>query len=113
MIDAQGSLAESLILLLFLFLLVFLQCSVSDAFDSPTDASRRFRNDKQLVSHDTHSNTYNYKYTFSVEIVPMCKVRDHRPMMSIHQSNCYRMPLGMSNTHARGPLTWSTHVFSQ
>ncbi len=34
----------------------------------------RFRNDKQLVSHDTHTSTYNYKYTFSVEIVPICKV---------------------------------------
>mmetsp|Transcript_25446 Transcript_25446/g.55257 ORF Transcript_25446/g.55257 Transcript_25446/m.55257 type:complete len:560 (+) Transcript_25446:171-1850(+) len=33
----------------------------------------RFRADKQLISHDTHSNTYNYKYTFSVEIVPVCK----------------------------------------
>lgn len=31
------------------------------------------RNDKQLVSHDTHSNTYNYKFTFSVEICPICK----------------------------------------
>lgn len=27
------------------------------------------------MSHDTHTNNYNYKYTFSVEIVPMCKVR--------------------------------------
>lgn len=34
----------------------------------------RFRTDKQLVSHDTHNNTYNYKYTFSVEIIPVCKV---------------------------------------
>jgi nonsense-mediated mRNA decay protein 3 len=34
----------------------------------------RFRADKQLVSHDTHNNTYNYKYTFSVEIAPVCKV---------------------------------------
>eukprot|EP00955_Chlamydomonas_euryale_P096452 365012-Chlamydomonas_euryale.AAC.1 len=33
----------------------------------------RFRTDKQLVSHDTHNNTYNYKYTFSVEIIPVCK----------------------------------------
>ena len=33
----------------------------------------RFRHDKQLVSHDTHSAEYNYKYTFSVEIVPICK----------------------------------------
>eukprot|EP00898_Chlorokybus_atmophyticus_P007343 jgi/Chlat1/760/Chrsp104S00026 len=31
------------------------------------------RHDKQLISHDSHSNTYNYKYTFSVEIVPVCK----------------------------------------
>lgn len=34
----------------------------------------RFRADKQLVSHDIHTATYNYKYTFSVEIVPVCKV---------------------------------------
>lgn len=33
----------------------------------------KFRHDKQLVSHDTKSNTYNYKYTFSVEIAPICK----------------------------------------
>lgn len=31
------------------------------------------RNDKQLVSHDTKSNSYNYKFTFSVEICPICK----------------------------------------
>ncbi len=35
----------------------------------------RFRTDKQLVSHDSHSNTYNFKYTFSVEIAPVCRVR--------------------------------------
>jgi hypothetical protein len=34
----------------------------------------RFRHDKQLVSHDEHTSKYNYKYTFSVEIVPVCKV---------------------------------------
>lgn len=33
----------------------------------------RFRHDKQLVSHDIHTSTYNYKYTFSVEIAPVCK----------------------------------------
>eukprot|EP00775_Hariotina_reticulata_P007031 gene7031-7245_t len=33
----------------------------------------RFRSDKQLVSHDIHTSTYNYKYTFSVEIAPVCK----------------------------------------
>lgn len=34
----------------------------------------RFETSKRLISHDTHSNTYNYKYTFSVEIAPICKV---------------------------------------
>jgi nonsense-mediated mRNA decay protein 3 len=33
----------------------------------------RFTTSKRLISHDIHSNTYNYKYTFSVEIVPICK----------------------------------------
>lgn len=28
---------------------------------------------QQLISHDTHSNTYNYKFTYSVEVVPVCK----------------------------------------
>ncbi|KAM3340711.1 hypothetical protein P3S68_028345 [Capsicum galapagoense] len=33
----------------------------------------RSRNDIQLVSHDPKSNNYNYKYTFSVEISPVCR----------------------------------------
>ncbi|KAK3003640.1 hypothetical protein RJ639_018498 [Escallonia herrerae] len=33
----------------------------------------RSRHDKQLVSHDSKSNNYNYKYTFSVEICPICR----------------------------------------
>ncbi|KAJ9685298.1 hypothetical protein PVL29_017358 [Vitis rotundifolia] len=33
----------------------------------------RSRHDKQLVSHDPESNNYNYKYTFSVEICPICR----------------------------------------
>lgn len=32
----------------------------------------RISQDKQLVSHDTKSNNYNYRYTFSVEIIPIC-----------------------------------------
>ncbi|KAK2975212.1 hypothetical protein RJ640_003007 [Escallonia rubra] len=31
------------------------------------------RHDKQLVSHDSKSNSYNYKYTFSVEICQICR----------------------------------------
>lgn len=34
----------------------------------------RYDTSKRLISHDIHSNTYNYKYTYSIEIVPICKV---------------------------------------
>lgn len=34
----------------------------------------RFRQDKQLVSHNIHTSSYNYKFTYSVEIVPICRV---------------------------------------
>jgi len=33
----------------------------------------RYQHSKKLISHDTHNNTYNYKFTFSVEMVPICK----------------------------------------
>jgi len=33
----------------------------------------RFNTSKKLISHDGKSNTYNYKYVFSVEVVPICK----------------------------------------
>ncbi|KAK3256928.1 hypothetical protein CYMTET_33963, partial [Cymbomonas tetramitiformis] len=33
----------------------------------------RYRNDKQLVSQDFKSNTASYKYTFSIELVTVCK----------------------------------------
>ena len=42
----------------------------------------KFRTAKQLVSHNIHSSTYNYKYTFSVEIVPVCKVRRFECLVS-------------------------------
>ncbi|TRY89070.1 hypothetical protein DNTS_009795 [Danionella cerebrum] len=41
----------------------FLQCTIP----CRSKASQR------LISHDVHSNTYNYKSTFSVEIMPICK----------------------------------------
>lgn len=34
----------------------------------------RSKSSQRLISHDIHSNVYNYKSTFSVEIVPICKV---------------------------------------
>eukprot|EP01112_Ceratiomyxa_fruticulosa_P007094 TRINITY_DN1830_c0_g2_i1.p1 TRINITY_DN1830_c0_g2~~TRINITY_DN1830_c0_g2_i1.p1 ORF type:complete len:515 (+),score=107.78 TRINITY_DN1830_c0_g2_i1:197-1741(+) len=33
----------------------------------------RTKTSEQLVSQDDNNNTYNYKYTFSVEIVPLCR----------------------------------------
>ena len=33
----------------------------------------KYGHSKKLISHDVNSNTYNYKYTFSVEVVPVCK----------------------------------------
>eukprot|EP00171_Calliarthron_tuberculosum_P009904 IDg9904t1 len=33
----------------------------------------RYKTAEHLVSHDANSNTYRYKYTFSTEIVPLCK----------------------------------------
>ncbi|XP_072897112.1 60S ribosomal export protein NMD3 [Hemitrygon akajei] len=41
----------------------FLQCTVPC----------RYKASQRLISHDVHSNSYNYKSTFSVEIVPICK----------------------------------------
>ena len=33
----------------------------------------RYKTSQELIGHDPHSNTYSYKYSFSVEIVPVCK----------------------------------------
>ena len=41
----------------------------------------RFETSKRLISHDIHSNIYNYKYTTMVEIVPVCKVNNQQSRM--------------------------------
>lgn len=33
----------------------------------------KYQHSKKLISHDIHSNVYNYKFTYSVEIVPVSK----------------------------------------
>ncbi|KAL5013913.1 hypothetical protein ScPMuIL_008183 [Solemya velum] len=33
----------------------------------------KYQTAQELISHDPHNNVYNYKNTFSVEIVPICK----------------------------------------
>lgn len=45
--------------------------------------SRRSKASQRLISHDVHSNSYNYKSTFSVEIVPICKVMRHTMTFSV------------------------------
>lgn len=35
---------------------------------------QRSKTSQRLISHDIHSNTFNYKSTYSMEIVPICKV---------------------------------------
>ena len=40
----------------------------------------RYKTSQELISHDTHNNTYQYKHTFSVEIVPVCKVKEGDPL---------------------------------
>ncbi|CAG0914355.1 unnamed protein product [Notodromas monacha] len=34
----------------------------------------KYNHSKKLISHDIHSNTYNYKYTYCVDIVPSCRL---------------------------------------
>lgn len=43
----------------------------------------RYKTSQELISHDTHNNTYQYKYTFSVEIVPVCKVSGLIPSLGM------------------------------
>lgn len=52
----------------------------------------KFRTAKQLVSHNIHSSTYNYKYTFSVEIVPVCKVNAVKSCSCASKSDFVRVP---------------------
>lgn len=54
----------------------------------------RYRNDKQLVSHNTHTSTYNYKYTYSVEIAPICRVQTFPIATSYPEVSIYRLRLG-------------------
>ena len=51
----------------------------------------RYRTDKQLVSHNEQNATYNYKYTFSVEIVPICKVCSPRGCPNL--PTCQTLPV--------------------
>ncbi|EJD51277.1 RNA binding protein [Auricularia subglabra TFB-10046 SS5] len=59
----------------------------------------RTKGSEQLLGHDTHSNVSNYKFTYSVEIAPLCK----------DDLVCLPMPIArsLSNIH---PLTVCTRI---
>ena len=38
------------------------------------EGTLRTKDSKELISHDASSNTFNYKYTFKAEVIPICKV---------------------------------------
>ena len=54
------------------------------------------RDDKQLVSHNEHTATYNYKYTFSMEIVPSLPGADLRCLTATFAKCAYAIRLGTS-----------------
>ena len=61
----------------------------------------RFRHDKQLVSHNEHTSSYRYKYTFSAEIVPICKVGGTprtQPAAGLRVCGCYQQRLTYMGT---------------
>jgi nonsense-mediated mRNA decay protein 3 len=61
----------------------------------------RHRSDKQLVSHDVHTSNYNYKYTFSTEIAPVCR------------EDLVCLPRATAHAHGGvGPLVLCTKVTS-
>ncbi|KAF7301145.1 60S ribosomal export protein NMD3 [Mycena indigotica] len=59
----------------------------------------RSKSSEQLLSSDTHSNTANYKFTYSVEIAPVCK----DDLVCIPS----KLARSMSNIH---PLTICTRI---
>jgi len=72
----------------------------------------KFKTSEQLVSHDEHSNVYNYKYTFSVEVAPVC--RDDLVCLPAKLANSLGLPNSLvlvskmsSNIHLVDPLTLS------
>lgn len=59
----------------------------------------RVKTSERLISHDVHSNTFNFKYTFAVEIVPVCK------------DDLVCLPVGVARSHGcMGQLTMCTNV---
>ncbi len=71
----------------------------------------RYRTDKQLVSHNEQNATYNYKYTFSVEIVPICKVRSPKGCPSLPTCTLCLSCLSPFTNFVSYVLTWEVFRF--
>jgi nonsense-mediated mRNA decay protein 3 len=76
----------------------------------------KVKQSKQLVSLDDHSNTINYKYSFMIELAPVCKddliVLDKETSKSLGGAGpvllCYKFNAQM---HLIDPLTFNTYHF--
>lgn len=78
----------------------------------------KVKDSKRLVSHDQWSNIYNYKYTYMIEIAPVCK--DDLIILSKEQSKelggigpvmlCYKTS---ANVHLLDPLTFEVLEFDE
>lgn len=68
----------------------------------------RHQSAQELISHDIRNNTYNYKHTFSVSIVPVCKVSDTRAQNGLIQSFLFGW-LSTSSLIPRSPYLSQYH----
>ena len=46
---------------------------ITSPFSASSSSRRRWQFSQTLISHDVQNNSFNYKSTYSVEIVPVCK----------------------------------------
>lgn len=78
----------------------------------------KIKQSKQLVSHDQWSNLYNYKYTYMIEIAPVCKddviILNHEQYKELGGIGplllCYKI---CSNVHMLDPLTMEVLEFDE
>ena len=78
----------------------------------------KVKDSKRLISHDQWSNIYNYKYTYMLEVAPVCK--DDLIVLSQEESKklggigpvllCYKVS---TNIHLLDPLTFEVIEFDE
>jgi nonsense-mediated mRNA decay protein 3 len=78
----------------------------------------KVKQSKSLVSHDQFSNLYNYKYTYMIELAPVCKedliIIDKETSKELGGINnillCYKVS---TNIHLLDPLKMETYEFDE